>query len=173
MIIIYLNSQDDAKTFFQYHNFTKYIENVINYCAQNKDFNLLNVSFDALKLLLKSEANCKLILEDKQYIKLLSQIILGFNDISSCICCLCRLVKNDENNILNENFQIYKNIIETILNKNYSNKDVIKHGLKILRLIFNNKTGRVSFSFLNVQVHSPSRKPIASAFGLLVSKIIL
>ena len=99
MIIIYLNSQDDAKTFFQYHNFIKYIENVINYCAKNKDFNLLNVSFDALKLLLKSEANCKLILEDKQYIKLLSQIILGFNDISSCICCLCRLVKNDENNI--------------------------------------------------------------------------
>ena len=154
MIIIYLNSQDDAKTFFQYHNFIKYIENVINYCAQNKDFNLLNVSFDALKLLLKSEANCKLILEDKQYIKLLSQIILGFNDISSCICCLCRLVKNDENNILNENFQIYKNIIETILNKNYSNKDVIKHGLKILRLIFNNKNG---FNLLNYILNNSSQ----------------
>ena len=154
MIIIYLNSQDDAKTFFQYHNFIKYIENVINYCAKNKDFNLLNVSFDALKLLLKSEANCKLILEDKQYIKLLSQIILGFNDISSCICCLCRLVKNDENNILNENFQIYKNIIETILNKNYSNKDVIKHGLKILRLIFNNKNG---FNLLNYILNNSSQ----------------
>ena len=154
MIIIYLNSQDDAKTFFQYHNFIKYIENVINYCAQNKDFNLLNVSFDALKLLLKSEANCKLILEDKQYIKLLSQIILGFNDISSCICCLCRLVKNDENNILNENFQIYKNIFETILNKNYSNKDVIKHGLKILRLIFNNKNG---FNLLNYILNNSSQ----------------
>ena len=146
MLVIYLSYQDDAKTFYQYNNFIQFIENIINYSAEKKDFNLLNSSFEALRILLKSEANCKLILESKQYIKLLSQIILGFNNISYCICCLSRLVKNDESNILNDNFQIYKSIIDIILNKTYSNKEIVKHGLKILRLIFNNKNG---FNILN------------------------
>ena len=146
MLIIYLEHQTDPKSFYQYHSFIKDLENIIYYSIQNNDIDLLKESFRALKLLLKSEANCKLLIENNQYIKLLSQIINGFTNIQYCYCCLTKLVKNDENNIINTNYQIHKTLLDIILNKIPSNKEVLQHSLKILRLIINNKNG---FNLLN------------------------
>jgi len=148
MLIIYLEHQTDPKSFYQYHFFIKDIENIIYYCIQNNDIDLLKESFRVLKLLLKSEANCKLILENNQYIKLLSQIIDGFTNIQYCYCCLAKLIKNDENNIINTNYQIYKTLLDIILNKIPSNKEVLQHSLKILRLIINNKNGLNLLNYL-------------------------
>lgn len=141
MLIIYLEMQQDPKTFFQYHNFINDIQNIINYSIQINNIKLLIESFHVLKILLKSEANCKLIIENQQYIKLLTQIINGFNNILYCDCCLSRLVKNDENNLLNINYQLYKTLLDIILYKIPSKRDIIQHALKILRLIINNKNG--------------------------------
>ena len=148
MLSIYLNELSEPKTFYQYNIFIKDIENIINYSLQNNNINLLNEAFGAIRLLLKSEANCKLLMENKQYIKLLSQIINGFNYISYCKCCLCKLVKNDENNLINNNYEIYKTLFNIILNNTYSDKDIIKHALKILRLIINNKNGNDLLNFI-------------------------
>ena len=141
MVIIYLSEQKDPKTFYQYNIFIKEIENIIYYCLQNNNINLLKESYKALSLLLKSEGNCKLIIEDKKYIKLLSLIINGFNTFSYCNCCLSKLIKNDENNDINNNYQIHNLLLDIIINKTNIDKDVIKHALKILRLIINNKNG--------------------------------
>ena len=56
-------------------------------------------------------------------------------------CCLCRLAKNDDNNIINDNFQLSKSLFDIILNRKFTDKIGIKHALKILRLIINNKNG--------------------------------
>ncbi len=156
MVKIYLEQQNDTKTFYLYNNFIKDIENIINYCIQNNNVNLLNEAYCALNMLLKSDANCKLVLENKMYIKLLTQIVNGFNNIAYCNCCLCKLIKNDENNMINDNYQIYKIIFDIILNnKNISDKDAIKHALKILRLIINNKNG---YNLLNFIINNSYQK---------------
>ena len=156
MVKIYLEQQNDTKTFYLYNNFIKDIENIINYCIQNNNVNLLNEAYCALNMLLKSDANCKSVLENKIYIKLLTQIVNGFNNIAYCNCCLCKLIKNDENNMINDNFQIYKIIFDIILNnKNNSDKDAIKHALKILRLIINNKNG---YNLLNFIINNSYQK---------------
>lgn len=155
MIIIYLEQQSDTKMFYQYNNYFKNIENIIIYCIQNNNISLLNESYCLLNLLLKSEANCKLIIENKIFIKLLTQIINGFNHISYCSCCLCKLIKNDENNLINENYQIYKVIFEILLNKINSDKNIIKHALKMLRLIINNKNG---YNLLNFIINNSYQK---------------
>ena len=156
MVKIYLEQQNDTKTFYLYNNFIKDIENIINYCIQNNKVNLLNEAYCALNMLLKSDANCKLVLENKMYIKLLTQIVNGFNNIAYCNCCLCKLIKNDENNMINDNYQIYKIIFDIILNnKNISDKDAIKHALKILRLIINNKNG---YNLLNFIINNSYQK---------------
>ena len=151
MVIIYLYEQKDPKTFYQYNIFIKEIENIIYYCLQNNIINLLKESYKALSILLKSEANCKLIIEEKKYIKLLSLIINGFNTFSYCNCCLSKLIKNDENNAINDNYQIYITLLDIILNKTYIDKDVIKHALKIIRLIINNNNG---FKLLNFIINN-------------------
>ncbi len=139
MVKIYLEQQNDTKTFYLYNNFIKDIENIINYCIQNNNVNLLNEAYCALNMLLKSDANCKLVLENKMY-----------------NCCLCKLIKNDENNMINDNYQIYKIIFDIILNnKNISDKDAIKHALKILRLIINNKNG---YNLLNFIINNSYQK---------------
>ena len=148
MVIIYLYEQKEPETFYQYNIFIKEIENIIYYCLQNNNINLLKESYKALSILLKSEANCKLIIENKEYIKLLSLIINGFNTFSYCNCCLSKLVKNDENNIINDNYQLYKTLFDIILNKTYIDKNVIKHALKIIRLIINNKNGYNLLNFI-------------------------
>ena len=154
MLIIYLEQQPDPKLFYQYHYFIKDIENIIYYSIQNNDIQLLIESFRSLKLLLKSEANCKLLIENNQYIKLLSQIINGFTNIQNCNCCLAKLIKNDENNIINANYQVYKTLLDIILNKIPSNKDVLQHSLKILRLIINNKNG---LNLLNYMINGENQ----------------
>ena len=136
MLSLYLYQQLEPETFYQYNNFIKDLENIIFYSLQNNNICLLNESYGTLNILLNSKANCKLILENKQYIKLLSSIINGFNNISYCNCCLCKLIKNDDNNLINKNYEIYKIVYNIILNKTYSNKDAFKHSLKILRLLF-------------------------------------
>ena len=148
MVIIYLYEQKEPETFYQYNIFIKEIENIIYYCLQNNNINLLKESYKALSILLKSEANCKLIIENKEYIKLLSLIINGFNTFSYCNCCLSKLVKNDENNIINDNYQLYKTLFDIILNKTYIDKNVIKHALKIIQLIINNKNGYNLLNFI-------------------------
>ena len=137
MLIIFLmhqTQQDDPKTFYQYNKFIDDLQNIINFSVENNNINLLKEAYKALSILLKSEANCKLIIENKQYIKLLSMIINGFNTLSYCNCCLTKLVKNDENNIINENYQIYLNLFDILLSKTYINKIALKHALKIIRL---------------------------------------
>ena len=146
MLIIFLSQEDDPKTFYQYNIFIYELQNIINYSIENNNIHFLKEAYKALSILLKSEANCKLIIEDKKYIKLLSMIIKGFNTFSYCNCCLTKLIKNDENNIINDNYQIYINLFDIILNKTYVDKIVIKHALKIIRLIINNKNG---FKLLN------------------------
>ena len=154
MLIIYLEHQADSKLFYQYHSFIKDLENIIYYSIQNNDIELLKESFRALKILLKSEANCKLLIENNQYIKLLSQIINGFTNIQYCYCCLTKLIKNDENNIINTNYQIHKTLLDIILNRIPSNKNVLQHSLKILRLIINNKNG---FNLLNYLINGENQ----------------
>ena len=154
MLIIYLEHQSDSKSFYQYHCFIKDLEKIIYYSIQNNDIELLIESFRSLKFLLKSEANCKLLIENNQYIKLLSQIINGFTNIQYCYCCLTKLIKNDENNIINTNYQIHKTLLDIILNKIPSNKDVLQHSLKILRLIINNKNG---FNLLNYLINGENQ----------------
>ena len=51
------------------------------------------------------------------------------------------MVKCDENNIINDNFQLSKTLFDIILNKKYVDRNVIRHSLKLLRLIINNKNG--------------------------------
>jgi hypothetical protein len=154
MLIIYLEHQSDSKSFYQYHFFIKDLENIIYYSIQNNDIELLIESFRALKILFRSEANCKLLIENNQYIKLLSQIINGFTNIQYSYCCLTKLIKNDENNIINTNYQIHKTLLDIILNKIPSNKEVYQHSLKILRLIINNKNG---FNLLNYLINGENQ----------------
>ena len=153
MLNTFLEQQKDKKTIYQYKIFIMDIENIIYYSFQNNNVNLLKEAFFSLSLLLKSEANCKLLIENKQYIKLLSLIISSFNNnaLSFCSCCLCRLVKSDDDNIINDNFQLSKSLLDIILNKKYVGKDVIKHTLKLLRLIINNKNG---YNLLNYIINN-------------------
>ena len=102
---------------------------------------VLNESYKLLNEFLKSEGICKLLIEDKIYIKLLSYIINGFNNISYCNCCLSKLVKNDDDNLINNNYKIHNKLIDIIMQKTHSDKNVIKHTIKILRLIMNNNNG--------------------------------
>ena len=148
MLSTYLKQQLEPETFYQYNNFIKDIENILYYSLQNNNVNLLNEGYQILRLLLNSEANCKIIIENKQYIKLLSSIISGFNNISFCNCCLCKLIKNDDNNLINKNYEIYKTVYNIILNKKYSDKDAFKHSLKILRLMFNKSNGYELINFI-------------------------
>ena len=148
MLSIYLNQQTEPETFYQYNNFIKDIENIIYYSLQINNIYLLNEGYGTLRVLLNSKANCKLILENKQYIKLLSSIISGFNNISYCNCCLCKLIKNDDNNLINKNYEIYKIVYNIILNKTYSDKDAFKHSLKILRLMFNKNNSYELIDFI-------------------------
>ena len=80
MLINFLEQQEDKNTFYQYSLFIKDIENIIYYSLQNNKINLLNEGYFSLSLLLKSEAICKLIIGNKQYLKLLSLIIRSFNN---------------------------------------------------------------------------------------------
>ena len=151
MLIIYLSLQEEAETFFQYNEFISNLENIISLSIQTNNVQIIIDAYKALKFLLSSEANCKLVLENKQYIKLISKIVSGYNSISLCDCCLTRLIKHDHNNIINDNYQIYKILLDIIFKKISSNKNTIKHSLKMLRLIINNKNG---FNIINYIVNS-------------------
>jgi hypothetical protein len=99
-------------------------------------------AYKALSELFKSEANCKLVIENKQYIKLINNIIIGFNNqVTYCNCCLTKLIKNDSDNIINNNYQIHKTLMDIIFKKIPAGKDNIKHAIKMLRLIIDNKNG--------------------------------
>ena len=167
MLIIFLTQQNDPKTFYQYNIFITDINNIINYSLKNNNSILIKDAYRALSILFKSEANCKLIIENKEYIKLLSMIVNGFNTFPSCNCCLSKLIKNDENNIINDNYQIYTNMFDIILNKSYIDKIVIKHALKIIRLIINNKNG---FNLLNYIINNSFEKFVLKLQQLFFEK---
>jgi len=142
MLIIFLQLQSDTKTFFQYNTFIINLENIINISIQNNNIQIMLEAYKALSELFKSEANCKLVIENKQYIKLINSIVSGFNNqVSYCICCLTKLIKSDDDNILNDTYQIHKTLMDIIFKKISVGKDTIKHAIKMLRLIIENKNG--------------------------------
>ena len=141
MLQAYLDILEEPKTFYQYNFFIQDVENVIYYSIKDLKYDLMKEAYTTLNTLLKSDANCKLIIEDKKYSNLLSLIIKGFNNLTYCTCIITKLIKNDENNIINDNFQIYQMLLDIIMNNGSGNKDLIKHSLKMLRLISNNKNG--------------------------------
>lgn len=140
-LYIFLTHQNDTSIYFQYKIFIIDIQKIIFDCIANKNILVLNESYKLLNEFLKSEGICKLLIEDKIYIKLLSYIINGFNNISYCNCCLSKLVKNDDDNLINNNYKIHNKLIDIIMQKTHSDKNVIKHTIKILRLIMNNNNG--------------------------------
>ena len=148
MLILYLEQQSNPEIFFQYNIFILNIDNIISFSVQNNNIRLLLNAYNALNILLKSGANCLLVIENKQYVKLVTKIIYGFNNVSFCNCCLTKLIKNDKDNIINDTYQIYKTLLDIIFKKISADKDVIKHALKILRLIINNKNGFKIISYI-------------------------
>ena len=142
MLILFLELQSDTKTFFQYNTFIMNLENIISISIDNNNIQIMLEAYKALSELFKSEANCKLVIENKQYLKLINKIINGFNNqVTYCNCCLTKLIKNDSDNIINNNYQIHKTLMDIIFKKIPAGKDNIKHAIKMLRLIFDNKNG--------------------------------
>ena len=150
MLIIFLDNQE-PESLIQFKIFIPVLDNIISNCINNCQVQILQKVFKALKILFKSEANCNLVIEDKNYIKLINKILKGFNSFTFCDCCLTKLVKNDKENILNDTYEIYKMLIDIIFKKIPAGKDNIKHALKIMRLIFYNKNG---FNIINYLINT-------------------
>ena len=149
MLILFLELQSDTKTFFLYNTFILNLENIISISIDNNNIQIMLEAYKALSELFKSEANCKLVIENKQYLKLINKIINGFNNqVTYCNCCLTKLIKNDSDNIINNNYQIHKTLMDIIFKKIPSGKDNIKHAIKMLRLIIDNKNGFKIMDFI-------------------------
>ena len=149
MLVVYLKQQSNKETLFQYNSFILNLDNIISNSIEKNDISIILEAYEALNELFKSEANCKFVIENKQYINLITKIVNGFNNISYCNCCLTKLIKNDRDNIINDNYQIFKTLLDIIFKKIPAGKDTIKHSLKILRLISQNKNG---FNFFNLKI---------------------
>lgn len=153
MLIHFLNNQSNVESFFQYNSFISDLENIILVAINNNKIQILLEAYNALKILFKSAANCKYVIENGKFVKLIDKIINGFNNISLCNCCLTRLIKGDSDNIINGNYQLHKTLIDIIFKKIVAGKDTIKHSLKMLRLIFNNKNG---YNIINILINTYS-----------------
>ena len=153
MLIHFLNNQSNVESFFQYNSFISDLENIILVAINNNKIQILLEAYNALKILFKSAANCKYVIENGKFVKLIDKIINGFNNISLCNCCLTRLIKGDNDNIINDNYQLHKTLIDIIFKKIVAGKDTIKHSLKMLRLIFNNKNG---YNIINILINTYS-----------------
>ena len=167
MLIIYLQQQSNIEVFFQYNTFISNLDNIISISIEKNNIEIILEAYKALNELFKSEANCRLVLENKQYIKLIAKIINGFNNISFCNCCLTKLIKNDKDNIINDTYQIYKTLLDIIFKKIPAGKDTIKHSLKILRLIFGNKNG---FNLINFIISSYAKNIFVQLKDLFFEK---
>ena len=166
MLISFLDKQEDPKSLAQFNIFISVLDNIISHCIDNYQVQILQKAFKALKILFKSEANCNLVIENKNYIKLINKIIKGFNCFTFCDCCLTQLIKNDKDNIINDTYEIYKILIDIIFKKISAGKDNIKHALKIMRLIFYNKNG---FNIINYLINTYT-KNIFVQLGQLFSE---
>ena len=151
MLSSFLYNQTNDESFYQYNSFISDLENIIIIAINNNKIQILLEAYGALKILFRSEANCKYVIENGKFVKLINKIINGFNNISLCNCCLTRLIKGDSDNIINDNYQLHKTLIDIIFKKTVAGKDTIKHSLKMLRLIFNNKNGyNIINSIINI-----------------------
>ena len=152
MLIIFLFAQSNKESFFLYNSFLLNLENIISISIENNNVEIILEAYEAINILFKSEANCKLVIENKAYIKLINKIIKGFNNnVTYCDCCLTKLIKNDSENILNDTYQLYKTLIEIIFKKIPAGKENIRHALKMLRFIIDNKNG---FNIINFLINS-------------------
>ena len=127
MLVVYLKQQSNKETLFQYNSFISNLDNIISNSIEKNDISIILEAYEALNELFKSEANCKYVIENKQYINLITKIVNGFNNISYCNCCLTKLIKNDHDNIINDNYQIFKTLLDIIFKKIPAGKDTIKH----------------------------------------------
>ena len=166
MLILFLDNQENPQSFIQYKIFISILDKIITNCSDVSHIDILLVSYKALNKLFKSEANCVLVLEDKNYIKLINKIIQGFNSFTFCDCCLTKLIKNDKENVINETYQIHLMLIDIIFKKIPATKNIIKHALKIMRLIFYNKNG---FNVINYLINTYT-KNIFAQLQLLFSE---
>ena len=152
MLIIFLFAQSNKESFFLYNSFLLNLENIISISIENNNVEIILEAYEAINILFKSEANCKLVIENKSYIKLINKIIKGFNNnVTYCDCCLTKLIKSDNDNILNDTYQLYKTLIEIIFKKIPAGKENIRHALKMLRFIIDNKNG---FNIINFLINS-------------------
>ena len=152
MLITVLYEQKNKESFFQYNSFLLTLENIISISIENSNVQIMLEAYKTINILLKSEANCKLVIENKTYIKLINKIINGFNNnVTYCACCLTKLIKNDSDNILNDTYQLYKTLFEIIYKKIVAGKDHIRHAIKMLGLIIDNKNG---FNVINFIINS-------------------
>ena len=166
MLILFLDNQENPQSFIQYKIFISILDKIITNCSDISHIDILLASYKALNKLFKSEANCVLVLEDKNYIKLINKIIQGFNSFTFCDCCLTKLIKNDKENVINETYQIHLMLIDIIFKKIPATKNIIKHALKIMRLIFYNKNG---FNVINYLINTYT-KNIFAQLQLLFSE---
>ena len=166
MLILFLDNQENPQSFIQYKIFISILDKIITNCSDVSHIDILLASYKALNKLFKSEANCALVLEDKNYIKLINKIIQGFNSFTFCDCCLTKLIKNDKENVINETYQIHLMLIDIIFKKIPATKNIIKHALKIMRLIFYNKNG---FNVINYLINTYT-KNIFAQLQLLFSE---
>ena len=166
MLILFLDNQENPQSFIQYKIFISILDKIITNCSDISHIDILLASYKALNKLFKSEAICVLVLEDKNYIKLINKIIQGFNSFTFCDCCLTKLIKNDKENVINETYQIHLMLIDIIFKKIPATKNIIKHALKIMRLIFYNKNG---FNVINYLINTYT-KNIFAQLQLLFSE---
>ena len=142
----FLERIEDENFIIENKFFIEYFSNIIQFCLNEFQIDLLFVIFKTLKLFLKKKEICDFILFNFHKFKNLIEIILNcYKLYDKSKCCLKNLLKNDNNFFLINQYEkiiFYDFVLNYISNDNNYNKNnlkIIKHAIKILIILIDSE----------------------------------